>query len=154
MHRFFANWYSLARPEPPSDTLDKRWAGIESYCEGIETKNVFELARLFFARPVRDESSEEKFRQSFKDADSAFLMKDNSLEVQVLAGAAIVNILDQTPSHVTDATALAVLSANCRGLRSEGEPDAPRRREREAMAVPTRHGAIGSRPRSFACRGA
>lgn len=119
MHRFFANWYSLARPEPTSDTLDKRWAGLESYCKGIETKNVFELARLFFGRPVRDESSEEKFRQSFKDADSAFLMKDNSLEVQVLAGAAIVNILDQTPSHVTDATALAVLSANCRGLQSK-----------------------------------
>src|SRR5829696_6643450 len=119
MHRFFANWYSLARPEPSSDTLDKRWAGIESYCQGIETKDVFEVIRLFFARPVRDESSEEKFRQFFKDTDSAFLMKDNSLEVQVLAAAAIVNILEQNPSVVTDATALAVLSANCRDLRSE-----------------------------------
>lgn len=119
MHKFFANWYRLVMPEPTSDALEKRWAGIEAYCEEIKKDNAFELVRMFFGRPTLQESSEEKFRQTFKDADSAFLMKDNRMEVQVLAGSAIVNILDSTPSDLTDASALAVLCAHCRGLRSE-----------------------------------
>jgi hypothetical protein len=118
MHRFFANWYALVRPEPSSDLLDKRWAGIETYCGAAKEDHVFELVRLFFSRPVLNESSEEEFRKAFKDADSAFLMKDNDVEVQVLAGSAIANILDQQPSNLTDATALSVLCAHCRNLRS------------------------------------
>ncbi|HUS10776.1 MAG TPA: GTPase-associated system all-helical protein GASH [Pyrinomonadaceae bacterium] len=118
MHKFFANWYGLARPEPPSETLNSRWAGIEAYCQGIQKDSAFELVRLFFGLPLHDESSEDTFRQSFKDADTAFFMKDNNLEVQVLAGSAIISILEQVPSHATDATALAVLCADCRSLRA------------------------------------
>ncbi len=119
MHKFFANWYALAVPEPQSDTLDKRWAGIEAYCKDIAKEKAFELVRLFFCLPVRSDSLEEGFRDAFKNADSAFFMKNNALEVQVLAGSAIVHILDQKPSTITDVTALAVLCADCRNLRSQ-----------------------------------
>jgi hypothetical protein len=118
MQRFFANWYALVRPEPSSEILDKRWAGIEKYCGVANEDHVFELVRLFFNRPVLNEASEEEFRTAFRDADSAFLMKNNDVEVQVLAGSAIANILEQKPSNLTDATALSVLCGNCRNLRS------------------------------------
>lgn len=119
MHRYFANWYGVAKPEPKGDVLENRWTAIESIVGDISNQNAFELVRLFHNRPVKESASVEHFRNAFKEVDPAFLMRDNALEVRVLAGATIAHILDQEPSDILDATALATVCATYQGLRPQ-----------------------------------
>lgn len=119
MHTYFANWYSVAKPEPKGETLDTRWAAIETYTGNVDQPAAFDLVRLFYSRPAKLDISIETFRKAFKEADSAFLMRDNDLELRVLAGATIAHILDGEPSDLTDATALATVCAAYQNLRPQ-----------------------------------
>jgi hypothetical protein len=119
MHKYFANWYSVAKPEPKSEIVDNRWAAIENYTKSVDNPDAFELVRLFYARPVKQSTFIESFRNAFKETDSAFLMRDNDLEIRILAGATIANILDQKPSSKSDATALATVSGAYQSLRPQ-----------------------------------
>lgn len=119
MHKFFADWYRLAKLQTTSEELGNRWQGIESLVKGANYRTGLELVRIFYGRPLKQNTSLDNVHNAFKEADQTFPLRDNELELRVLAGAAIVYLLEQEPNKKTDAVALATLCAYCQKLRSE-----------------------------------
>jgi hypothetical protein len=115
MHKFFGEWYRIAGIVPNDDLLRKRWQGIENFLESINLSAVLNLVRLFYARQLKDASFIEIFRQSFQEADAAFPMRGNDLELGILAGSIIGHFIENNISELSDAYALAILCANFRG---------------------------------------
>jgi hypothetical protein len=124
VHRFFADWYRVAAIEPQPETLQKRWEAIHRTVRDLDVPDALEVVRLFYGSPRCLPRFAERYRDAFKARDVTFPMRDNEAEVRILAGATIVALLDNRPGPVADVTALAVASADCRGLRSgERIPD-------------------------------
>jgi GTPase-associated system helical domain len=118
VHRFFADWYRVAAIEPQPETLQKRWEAIHRTVRDLDVADALEVVRLFYRSPRCLPRFAERYRDAFKARDVTFPMRDNEAEVRILAGATIVALLDSRPGPVADVTALAVASADCRGLRS------------------------------------
>ena len=92
MHKNFAEWYRLVRIEPNGDVLMNRWAGVEEWSASIHGKDdaVLETVRIFQGLP--EVTSREPFLAVFRKHDPAFQQRNNELEQQVLAGAALVHV--------------------------------------------------------------
>jgi hypothetical protein len=118
VHRFFADWYRVAAIEPQPETLQKRWDAIQRTVRDLDVGDALELVRLFYGSPRCLPRFAERYRDAFKARDVTFPMRDNDAEIRVLAGATVVALLDSRPGPVADVTALAMASADCRGLRS------------------------------------
>jgi hypothetical protein len=121
MHPDLADWYRVVAIEPKAEDLQRRWQAIESLCESKTPSDLIELVRLFYGQPCRDSEFLAKFRSVFKAADEAFAMRDNDAEIRVLAGAALVRQFCHEEPWGT-ASALAVLSGFCQGLRTAPVP--------------------------------
>jgi hypothetical protein len=119
VHRDFADWYRIAAIELSGEMLEKRWQAIETFVESLDIPGALELVRLFYARPPKDSSFIETYRAAFKDTDPTFPMRDNDLELRVLAGAAIAHLLETDTAQLADATALGMVCAGYRGLRQD-----------------------------------
>jgi hypothetical protein len=119
VHRDFADWYRIADLEPKVEMLEKRWQGIEEFVESLDATNTIELVRIFHKRSVRDRQFIADYRNTFKAIDSTFPMRDNDLELRVLAGSSIVCLLEIGPSNFADAAALGMVCSDCRGLLNE-----------------------------------
>lgn len=162
MHSHFANWYRPAAVEPRAETLENRWKAIEAFSEELKIGKALELVRLFFEMPLRNREFVGEYREAFKAADPAFLMKDNDFELRVLAGASIIELLENYErSSLTDATALAIACTLCQGMRSEvlnaDVVEAARRylsdesiRVRQIGNIPSVEGTIKETDKSFA----
>jgi GTPase-associated system helical domain len=118
VHKYFADWYRVAAIEPHPETLEKRWSAIQRTVRDLDVPDALEVVRLFYGSPRCLPRFAERYRDAFKSRDVTFPMRDNEAELQVLAGATIVALLDSRPGPVADVTALAMVSADCRGLRS------------------------------------
>jgi hypothetical protein len=109
----FADWYRLATPGLDAslspDLLERRWTGIEAACADLAPGEEFGLVRLFLRPPHAAGPYAAKFRSAFKKADPGFLTQGNDLEVAVLAGAAILHRMSQSPWGSGDRAGLAVL---------------------------------------------
>lgn len=119
MHKFFADWYRLAKLQTTSEELGRRWQGIENLVKSADYRAGLELVRIFYGRPLKQSTSLDNVHNVFKEADQTFPIRDNELELRVLVGAAIVFLLEQEPHKKTDAVALATLCTYCQNLRSE-----------------------------------
>jgi hypothetical protein len=117
MHKYFAEWYRAAGLQPKAEDLEKRWQGLENFAKKIKVQNAIELVRLFYARPPQVSDFVERYSAALQSADPTFPMRENGLELQVLAGATVAHIVEKTRTTVTDAVALAVLCDYCQGLR-------------------------------------
>ncbi len=117
MHKYFAEWYRAAGLQPKAEDLEKRWQGLESFAKKIKVQNALELVRLYYARPSQDSNFVDKYSASFQAVDPTFPMRENGLELRVLAAATIAHIVEKTRTNVTDAVALAMLCGYCQGLR-------------------------------------
>ncbi|WP_366924196.1 hypothetical protein MFMK1_001154 [Metallumcola ferriviriculae] len=94
MNLNFSEWYRSVKLEPNDTILKNRWSGIENYTENLtDYTNVLELVRLFYNLPV-SENFRDEFCNVFIETDSAF-SKNNSFELSVLAGASLVNIIEE-----------------------------------------------------------
>jgi len=93
MHKNFAEWYRLVRIEPKGDVLKSRWAGVEEWSASLHHKAdaVLETVRIFQGLP--EVTSREPFLAVFRKHDPAFQQRNNELEQQVLAGAALVYVV-------------------------------------------------------------
>ncbi len=121
MHQDFADWYRVVSIEPREEDLRKRWKTIESLGETTAPADLFELVRLFYNLPFRGEQFLTKFRDAFKANDDVFPMRGNDAELQVLAGASLAHHFSYEEPWGS-ASALAVLSAGCQGLRDAPVP--------------------------------
>lgn len=119
MHPMFADWYRLADLKPEAETLEKRWQAITAVQESASVAEWLDLVRLFVGRPQREVTYSAPFAQRFKDHDPVFPLLNNDLELQVLAGAALMQLLED-PSDAADAVALALVSVDCRGRGVHG----------------------------------
>jgi len=117
MHKYFAEWYRAAGLQPKAEDLEKRWQGLENFAKKIKAQNALELVRLYYARPSQASDFVDRYSASFQAADPTFPMRENRLELQVLAGATVAHIIEKTRTTVTDAVALALLCGHCQGLR-------------------------------------
>jgi len=117
MHKYFAEWYRAAGLQPKAEDLEKRWQGVENFAKEIKVQNAIELVRLFYARPPQGSDFVDTYSTTFQSADTTFHMRENGLELQVLAGATIAHIIEKTRTNVADALALAMLCGYCQGLR-------------------------------------
>jgi hypothetical protein len=96
MHVNFADWYSICTTGTETNLTEalliSRWQGIEELAKAPE---ILELVRATLQRPSADRDYLGTFRQAFKDADVTFLMSGNDLEVSVLAGTLLSEILNR-----------------------------------------------------------
>ena len=118
MHKDFADWYRLVDLEPKGETIEKRWQAIEQFCESVNAARALELIRLLYGRSAKDDSFLDTFRRPFKAVDVAFPMRGNAAELQVLAGATIVQLLEGERYELADAVALGNVCADYRGRHS------------------------------------
>lgn len=119
MHKYFAEWYRAAGVDPKAADLEKRWQGVEGFAKSLNLQNGLELVRLFYARPPQSTSFLDEYSTVFQEADPTFPMRDNALELQVLAGATIAHVVQTTRSNMADAIALGMLCGYCQGLRQK-----------------------------------
>ena len=120
MHPDFGDWYRLAVLEPRSDTLELRWSAIETFSENLDIEDAMNLVRVFQGRGS-DEEFLARFRTALHAKDSAFKMRDNDIELRVLAGGSIAKVLQGDPSYVRDAVALATVCGDYCGARPHRE---------------------------------
>lgn len=89
MHKNFGEWYRLVSLEPDGEKLQKRWTGVNAWAAALRNSdaNLLETVRIFQGIPSK--TSRDTFLATFQKEDSAFPQRNN-LELQVLAGAALV----------------------------------------------------------------
>ena len=116
MHRLFAEWYRVVGVEPRGEDLPKRWTGVETVVKGLDIARSLDVARSFLGMSL-DSEAKDQFATVFQKTDPAFPMRDNDLELQILAGAVIAQYVETQRTAAGNALALAVISGACPGLR-------------------------------------
>lgn len=108
MHKNFGEWYRLVALEPDGAKLAKRWAGVKAWATALRSsdENVLETVRIFQGIPAK--ASRDPFLEVFRMQDPAFPQR-NDLELQVLAGASLVECV-QTVGSNSDGLRTAVLA--------------------------------------------
>lgn len=98
MHKNFGEWYRLVALEPDGAKLEKRWAGVKAWATALRSsdENVLETVRIFHGIPAK--ASRDPFLEVFREQDPAFPQR-NDLELQVLAGAALVVCVQAVDSN-------------------------------------------------------
>ncbi|PKM46860.1 MAG: hypothetical protein CVV05_00140 [Gammaproteobacteria bacterium HGW-Gammaproteobacteria-1] len=98
MHKNFGEWYRLVAIEPDAEKLEKRWAGVKEWAESLRNsdENTLETVRIFQGIPVK--ASRAPFLEAFRTQDTAFPQR-NDLELQVLAGASLVECVQTAGSN-------------------------------------------------------
>jgi hypothetical protein len=91
MHNNFGEWYRQVSIPCTDDSLNKRWAGVESWVKTIRgnVTALLESVRIF--RGLPEKTSRETFFEAFRKQDATFAQRNNNHEQQVLAGAALVH---------------------------------------------------------------
>ncbi len=124
MHNDFADWYRICTTGTETnltgDLLAKRWEAIEKVandCDG----NALDLVRITLQRPGVTPGYLDKFKNPFKEVDTTFQMSGNDLEISVLAGSALCQILS-TGAEEADEAAIGMLcgASIARGSSSAG----------------------------------
>jgi hypothetical protein len=119
INKYFAEWHKAADLEPKADELEKRWQAVEAFVKKIKISNALELVRLFYGRPALSSDFVDTYAAVFQSKDPTFPVRQNALELRVLAGSTIAHLVGTTRTRVTDAVALAMLTSFCQGLRQE-----------------------------------
>jgi hypothetical protein len=119
MNPMFGEWYRAASLDPLNVNLEARWAGIEKHKGAKELSFAAEVVRLFLDTGKGTDGFLGAFRQPFFDADNGgFRMSDNDIELRVLAGVLIMEML-QRKDTFADGVALVVLAAAAPDLRKK-----------------------------------
>lgn len=98
MHKNFGEWYRLVALEPDGAKLEKRWAGVKAWATALRSsdENVLDTVRIFHGIPAK--ASRDSFLEVFRKQDPAFPQR-NDLELQVLAGASLVECVEAVDSN-------------------------------------------------------
>jgi hypothetical protein len=127
MHRLFADWYREASVTINPSQLEQRWAGIEEFASQKKNRltRALQLIRIFYSMPGRSMELTEEYRDCYKKHDPSFPMRDNEFELQVLAGATLIHMIESWPDPTALHVALSLTCCSVQGLRpSPPIPDA------------------------------
>lgn len=112
----FGEWYRTVHLEPDDNLLKRRWKGVSNFSSKALTKSkVLGLSRIFYRRKPNDTAFEKEFRTAFLEVDKAFQMQGNDLELAVLAGATLANILKGKDYGLGNIAALATVCPYIQG---------------------------------------
>jgi len=100
MHKNFGEWYRLVSIEPDGTKLQKRWGGVKAWATSLrnDDDNILETVRIF--QRLSPKTSRESFLAAFRKQDPAFPQR-NDLELQVLAGASLVDCVQSVSADGT-----------------------------------------------------
>ena len=119
MNQMFGEWYRAASLDPQNLNLEARWAGLEKHKGTKALSFAADVVRLFLDTGKGSDGFLSAFRQPFFDTDnSGFRMSDNDVELRVLAGVLILEVL-QRKDAFADGVALMVLAAAAPELRKK-----------------------------------
>lgn len=122
MHPHFPRWHEAIGLGSDQERRMARWAGVSTVAEDETSTNIEALLRLAFkTRQSAESAALTKIREAFKAADAGFDMKGNDREMQVLAGAALSQLMSRGGLAGAEA-ALGVTTAALAGAR---KPDLP-----------------------------
>lgn len=121
MHSSFPDWYRAAQLKPDGDLITKRWAAINTFEPSRAT--MLDLARVFYNIGSPSADFITAFRATFQKKDVTFPAKGNDVEMQVLAGAELVDSWGDNVALWSSYAALTVVCSSCRGLRSPKVPE-------------------------------
>ncbi len=122
MHKDFCQWYRDAKLEPKNDWIDKRWEVVNeiNIYEPNSNNHELDLVKFFYDPDKCKETDFYKhFIDSFLEKDRTFLTKNNNVEFQVLAGAIIIEYLENADKYNANLIALAMTTKKCKGLFTE-----------------------------------
>ena len=108
---FLPDWFRIASIETDVDVLSNRRKGIKNFVSSMDKHSVFEIVRLFCKKDSINQEFVDSFQKAFRDADEFFPLRDNDLELQILAGASIINCIESNHKHSIN-VALATICAN------------------------------------------
>jgi hypothetical protein len=123
MHRNFGEWYQQVSIPCTDESLNKRWAGVESWVPTIrdDVGALLETVRIF--RGLPEKTSREPFLEAFRKQDATFAQRNNAHEQRVLAGAALVHCVGtRNKADLAGSLQAAVLAATA--LEASGLRDA------------------------------
>ncbi len=106
MHKNFGEWYRLVSIEPNGELLEKRWAAVEDWASTLQNNDTSLLETVRIFRGMTGKTSRETFLEVFRKHDPAFPQR-NQLELQVLAGASLVALVDDGEDESVRAAIIA-----------------------------------------------
>lgn len=92
MDASFGDWYRAAELIPNNDDLVNRQTAIETFTADCSSDRIVELSQCFFGIAT-DSTSISDMQQAMQEADAAFPMQKNAIELRVLAGACLIELL-------------------------------------------------------------
>lgn len=122
-HKYFSDWYRSASVPPDNIPLEKRWEAIEAF--DVDAAEVTSLTQLFYELRLSDASFPERFRTEFNKADPNFQMSGNDRELVVLAGAMLVEVMDNYTREFADLAGLCLFCAAFQNVRAAAVPQIP-----------------------------
>jgi hypothetical protein len=123
IHHDFARRYAFVGLGDDVALRQKRWTGVLNAVNGAARARVESLLRLAYrTRAEADRSEVLAIRQAFREADEAFDMNGNDRELQVLAGACLVALMEDLSREEGSAAAIAATTAS---LGLGRQPDLP-----------------------------
>lgn len=108
-----ADWYRAAELIPNHDDMVNRRAAIEAFTGSCTSERIIELGHCFFGLST-DNPSVSDMRQAAYDADNSFSAQNNTVELRVLAGACLMELLDGSEGILA---ALALVCPSVLGTR-------------------------------------
>lgn len=122
IHRDFGRWYREVDSVTDETRLQARWTGVKAVAQSADGDDLEALIRLVFrSRMAAAPASVQKIRGAFKDTDGTFEAYENDREMEILAGACLVALMDGG-SSVGGAAALAITTACLSGARQPRIP--------------------------------
>lgn len=110
MNENFGNWCRAANLDPTDSYLRTRWQGIESFLKTpYKVEDVISTICLFFNLQVSPEFLK-RFVAFFVEQDAAF-DSQNSLEISLLAGAVLREIITKEEERINNLVLLGLLCA-------------------------------------------
>ena len=117
IHKDFADWYRAASVTPSSELLEARWAGVLAGAKALNIEQAMELLKLYVASPPPSFTTPQFLDAHFRAADNAFPSRDNIIELRVLAGAILRQVMD-ADGPLASIAALGAVTGNF-GPRTE-----------------------------------
>ena len=118
MHEVFADWYAKADREPTAERLHSRSDGVEEFNKTATLGTCLDLLR-FLSQPEHKSTSLEALRHTLKTKDTTFLLRDNDVELRVLATISLILAIENS-TQLSVAASLAVQAVSVQGTKELG----------------------------------
>ena len=123
MHQHFAKWYADVSVGDDDSRRESRWEGITEMVSNVQFEDLETLLQLCFGvRTKPDAQKTSMLFEPFGKSDPTFDIAENEREVRILAGAALVVLMEDFNQSLGNKAALGVCTAGLCGQRTHDLP--------------------------------